>query len=43
MLDADGYPHSFMDIGGWRVHFTQAERHGDRIEARARFTKRDDL
>lgn len=43
MLDADGYPHSFIDHGRWRVHFTEAQRHGKHVDARARFTKKDDL
>lgn len=28
MLDADGYPHAFLDYGGWRISFRKAE-HGD--------------
>lgn len=38
MLDADGYPHAFIDHGHWRVGFTEARRLGDTIEARAQFT-----
>lgn len=42
MLDADGYPHAFIDHGDWRVHFTDAHPNGNRLEARACFTKRED-
>lgn len=38
MLDADGYPHAFIEHGHWHVDFTDAQRLGDTIEARARFT-----
>ncbi|MBV7316391.1 methionyl-tRNA formyltransferase [Shewanella sp. NIFS-20-20] len=39
MLDAPGYPHAYVDIAGWRLSLTQAERGDDSIEARVVFTK----
>lgn len=37
MLDAEGYPHAFIDHGCWRAHFTGAKIAGDAVEARVRF------
>ena len=33
MLDAEGYPHAFIDIGNFRLEFTRANRRSDRIVA----------
>jgi methionyl-tRNA formyltransferase len=41
MLDAEGYPHAFVDVGPFRVTFTGATRYLDRIEARAVVRRRD--
>ena len=34
MLDAPGYPKAFTKFGGYRLEFSDAELHGDRVEAR---------
>lgn len=34
MLDADGYPHAFIETDGLRLEFRDAEHHGDRLSAR---------
>src|SRR5690606_15050766 len=41
MLDADGYPHAYIDHGDWRVHFTDAQYNGEHLEARAYFSRRE--
>lgn len=41
MLDADGYPHAFIDHGQWRVHFTEVRRNGEYLEAQARFARKE--
>jgi methionyl-tRNA formyltransferase len=42
MLDADGYPHAFIDHGPWRAHFSDAQPAGAALEARVRFERRDE-
>lgn len=37
MLDADGYPHAFIEHGAWVARFTDARLDGSRVEARVRF------
>lgn len=34
MLDAEGYPHAFIEHGSWRLEFTHAAKSGDDIQAR---------
>lgn len=40
MLDADGYPRAFTDIGGLRLEFDNAVRTTDGVEARVTFKPR---
>ena len=40
MLDADGYPHAFLDVGSMRLEFTDALRHGSSVEAHVVITDR---
>jgi len=37
MLDADGYPRAFLEVGGLRLEFDRAARTADGVEARVRF------
>ncbi len=40
MLDADGYPHAFVNYGDLRLEFTDAEQAGEEVTARVRITRR---
>lgn len=40
MLDADGYPHAFLEVGGLRFEFTHAEALGSEVRASVRITQR---
>lgn len=42
MMDADGYPPAFWDVGNFRLHVTRASRKTDRILADLCITLRDD-
>lgn len=42
MLDAEGYPRAFIDVGPFRLRFTRASRRTDAIEANVRIEFRDD-
>ncbi len=42
MLDADDYPHAFVDHGHWRIHFTNANPEGETLKARAHFVRKKD-
>lgn len=35
MLDADGYPHAYLEVGNLRIEFTRAELQGDGITCSA--------
>jgi methionyl-tRNA formyltransferase len=39
MLDADGYPHAFLRVGGLRLEFTRANRYADSVRAEVRITE----
>lgn len=39
MLDADGYPHAYIDINGYRISFNAAELRPDTLEAKATISK----
>lgn len=39
MLDAEGYPPAFLDLGEFRVELTNAAREGDALTARARIVR----
>ncbi|QVL50168.1 MAG: hypothetical protein KFB96_06825 [Thiocapsa sp.] len=41
MLDADGYPPAFIDVGPFRLTFTRASRRTDAVLADVRITVRD--
>jgi len=41
MLDAEGYPHAFVDVGRFRISLRGANRYLDRVEASAVVTLRD--
>ncbi len=41
MLDADGYPPAFVDVGPFRLTFTRAARRTDAVLADVRITLRD--
>lgn len=40
MLDAEGYPHAFLDLGRFKLHFRRAVRKTDRVLAEVSFTLR---
>lgn len=40
MLDADGYPHAFVEAGGLRLEFTEARRCGSTVQAHVVITKK---
>lgn len=42
MMDADGYPPAFWDVGNFRLHVTRASRKTDRILADLCITLKDD-
>jgi methionyl-tRNA formyltransferase len=39
MLDAAGYPHAFIEYGGFRFEFTRAALYGDRVDADVTITR----
>lgn len=39
MLDAEGYPHAFAEIGDWRAEFTGASLEGDAVTAKVKLLK----
>ncbi len=39
MLDAEGYPPAFLDFGGWRLEFSEAEMTADQVTARVVFRR----
>jgi methionyl-tRNA formyltransferase len=39
MLDADGYPHAFIDYGEFRLHFCKADRKGEQVTAQVTIQK----
>jgi len=41
MLDADGYPHAFINVGKFRMEFTRAGRKADSISAEVKITRQD--
>ncbi len=41
MLDADGYPKAFINVGNLRLEFTRASRKADNLFADVRITKQD--
>ncbi|HSO81616.1 hypothetical protein [Thiocapsa sp.] len=41
MLDADGYPPAFLDVGSFRLTFTRASRRTDAVLSDVRITVRD--
>jgi methionyl-tRNA formyltransferase len=40
MLDADGYPAAFLETEHFRLEFTYADLHPDKVEAKVRIVKR---
>ena len=38
MLDADGYPHAFINVGNFRLEFTRASRNADSIVTDVKIT-----
>lgn len=42
MLDADGYPHAFIEIDNFRIEFTQVAENNDGLSARAHFININD-
>lgn len=38
MLDAEGYPHAFVEVGSYRLEFTRASRKTDHVVADVRIT-----
>jgi methionyl-tRNA formyltransferase len=41
MLDAEGYPHAFLEVGGLRLEFTRASRSHDHVRADVRISLKD--
>lgn len=41
MLDAEGYPHAFIDLGPFRLEFSRATRRCDAVEADVRIRVRE--
>lgn len=41
MLDADGYPHAFLDVGALRAEFVDAAFDEDGVTAKVRFVRRE--
>ena len=41
MLDADSYPTAYLDIGDYRLEFSDAKPTGSTLEAKVKITKRD--
>lgn len=42
MLDADGYPHAYLDVGDLRAEFVDATLEPDGVTARVRFVRRSE-
>lgn len=42
MLDAEGYPHAFIDHGPYRISFRRAARYDGRVELDARVVRREE-
>ena len=42
MLDADGYPNAFVDVGKFRITFTNANRYSEHLLANAKIKIRDE-
>ena len=42
MLDAEGYPHAFLDWGEYRIHFTDARIEHSQLRAGVRVVRRQD-
>jgi len=42
MLDAEGYPKAYVEIGGVRVEFDQVQKDGEKLNARATIIKKVD-
>jgi methionyl-tRNA formyltransferase len=40
MLDADGYPRAFLEVGRWRQEFSSAQQAGAEVRARVRIVSR---
>ncbi len=40
MLDAEGYPHAFLDIGNFRIKFRRSTLYNGRVEANVEITQR---
>ncbi len=43
MLDAEGYPHAFMEIHGMRLEFRRVSRRSDGLHADVRITSLNSL
>ena len=41
MLDADGYPHAFLDVGPFRIYFREAEVGTEEVRASVRIVLRE--
>jgi methionyl-tRNA formyltransferase len=41
MLDADGYPRAFMEIGQWHLEFSDARLDGELVEAKVHIKRKD--
>jgi methionyl-tRNA formyltransferase len=41
MLDAEGYPHAFIEIGNLRLEFTQSSRYSDKVTANVKITRNE--
>lgn len=42
MLDAEGYPHAFLEVGGIRLEFTRSARYAENLLADVRITRKLD-
>ncbi len=43
MLDADGYPHAFIDFGEFNLQFRSVQHEGGRLTAQVTITKRTEI
>lgn len=43
MLDAEGYPHAFINVGNFRLEFTRASRKADSLVADVKITLQDKI
>ena len=39
MLDAESYPHAYIEYGGFKLEFTNANKHGEELECSVKITK----